>query len=76
MRWLTLTHTQRWHAHRHNAGTGHVYQGRFKSFPVQEDSHFLTVARYIEPTPCGPNVSSMPRIGNGQACMPGNTGRP
>src|SRR5271165_1259391 len=30
--WLTLTHTQRWHAHRHNAGTGHVYQGRYKSF--------------------------------------------
>jgi putative transposase len=36
MNWLTLTHTQRWHAHRHTAGTGHVYQGRFKSFPVQE----------------------------------------
>ena len=32
--WLTLTHTQRWHAHRHSAGSGHVYQGRFKSFPV------------------------------------------
>jgi len=25
MRLLTLTHTQRWHAHRHTAGTGHVY---------------------------------------------------
>src|SRR4051812_38924656 len=23
MRWLTLTHTQRWHAHRHSAGSGH-----------------------------------------------------
>src|SRR5262245_59493013 len=31
--WLTLTHTQRWHAHRHTTGTGHLYQGRFKSFP-------------------------------------------
>ncbi|MBI1375583.1 MAG: hypothetical protein GC159_22965, partial [Phycisphaera sp.] len=29
MRWLTVTHTQRWHAHRHSAGTGPVYQGRF-----------------------------------------------
>lgn len=46
--WLTLTHTQRWHAHRHSAGSGHVYQGRFKSFPVQEDGHFLTVCRYVE----------------------------
>ena len=46
--WLTLTHTQRWHAHRHNAGTGHLYQGRFKSFPVQGDDHFYTVCRYAE----------------------------
>ena len=46
--WLTLTHTQRWHAHRHSRGTGHVYQGRFKSFAVQEDEHFYTVCRYVE----------------------------
>ena len=46
--WLTLTHTQRWHAHYHNSGSGHLYQGRFKSFPVQEDEHFLTVCRYVE----------------------------
>lgn len=46
--WLTLTHTQRWHAHRHSIGYGHVYQGRFKSFPVEEDDHFYTVARYVE----------------------------
>jgi putative transposase len=35
MRWLTVTHTQRWHAARGTAGSGHIYQGRFKSFPVQ-----------------------------------------
>ena len=29
-------------------GSGHVYQGRFKSFPVQEDDHFYTIARYVE----------------------------
>ncbi len=46
--WLTLTHTQRWHAHRHSRGSGHVYQGRFKSFPVQGDEHFFTVCRYVE----------------------------
>ena len=46
--WLTLTHTQRRHAHRHTTGTGHVYQGRFKSFPVQDDDHFYTVCRYVE----------------------------
>jgi putative transposase len=49
--WLTLTHTQRWHAHYHNTGSGHLYQGRFKSFPVQEDEHLLTVCRYVERNP-------------------------
>ena len=48
MRWLTVTHTQRWHAHRGTAGTGPVYQGRFKSFPIQQDAHFLRVCRYVE----------------------------
>ena len=51
MRWLTLTHTQRWHAHRGSAGSGHVYQGRFKSFPVQDDEHLYTVCRYVERNP-------------------------
>jgi putative transposase len=46
--WLTLTHTQRWHAHRRSTGSGHVYQGRFKSFPVAEDEHFYIAARYVE----------------------------
>ena len=48
MRWITVTHTQRWHAYRRSSGTGPVYQGRFKSFPVQTDEHFITVARYVE----------------------------
>jgi putative transposase len=48
MGWLTLTHTQRWHAHRRSIGSGHLYQGRFKSFPIQQDEHFYTVARYVE----------------------------
>ena len=30
------------------AGSGHVYQGRFKSFPVQEDEYFYIVCRYVE----------------------------
>jgi putative transposase len=48
MRWLTTTHSQRWHAFHQTAGTGPVYQGRFKSFPVQEDDHFFAVCRYAE----------------------------
>jgi putative transposase len=48
LRWLTVTHTQRYRAHTHTEGAGPVYQGRFKSFPIQEDEHLLTVLRYVE----------------------------
>ena len=48
VRWLTHTHTMRWHAHYHSSGTGHLYQGRFKSFPIEADEHLYTVLRYVE----------------------------
>ena len=38
----------RYHAHYQTSGQGHVYQQRFKSFPVQDDDHFLVVCRYVE----------------------------
>jgi putative transposase len=47
MAWLTVTHARRHHKHYPSPGTGHLYQGRFKSFPVESDEHFLIVARYI-----------------------------
>ncbi|MEY4179923.1 MAG: hypothetical protein RLY70_3497 [Planctomycetota bacterium] len=43
LRWVSLTHTMRLHAHYRTGGQGHVYQGRFKSFPIQDDEHFLLV---------------------------------
>ena len=48
MGWLTNTHTRRWHLAHGTVGTGPLYQGRFKSFPIQEDEHFFTVCRYVE----------------------------
>ena len=48
LRWLTLTHSQRLHAHRHTTGYGHIYQGRFKSFPIEQDQSALNVLRYVE----------------------------
>src|SRR3990167_9835459 len=50
-RWLTHTHTMRWHAHYGTQGTGPLYQGRFKTFPIEEDDHLLTVLRYVERNP-------------------------
>ena len=51
MRWITLTHVQRFHASHGTVGIGHLYQGRYKSFPVQDNSYYLTVMRYIEANP-------------------------
>jgi putative transposase len=48
MQRLTTTHVRRWHVHRHSVGHGHLYQGLYKSFPIQQDEHFLTVCRYVE----------------------------
>ena len=48
LRWVTATHTMRYHAHHHTSGQGHLYQGRFKSFVIEDDAHFLTVCRYVE----------------------------
>ena len=42
------------HVRRHHCryGTsGHVWQGRFRSFIVQKDHHLLQVARYVESNP-------------------------
>jgi putative transposase len=35
-------------SHDRTGGTGHLYQGRFKSCPVQDDEHLLTVMRCVE----------------------------
>jgi putative transposase len=51
LQWLTATHARRWRMNHQSVGLGYVYQDRFKSFPVEEDEHFLTVCRYVERNP-------------------------
>ena len=51
MQWLTLTHTQQYHVKNKTIGYGHVYQGRYKSFLVENDEYLLTVIKYIERNP-------------------------
>src|SRR5262245_9743930 len=47
--WVCVTHVRRHHAHYHTSGGGHLYQGRFKSFPIEpNDRHFRIVCRYVE----------------------------
>ena len=45
MHQLTTTHVRRWHNAHRSGGTGHVCQGPFKSFPVENDDHLFTVCR-------------------------------
>jgi len=49
MQWILTTHVRRYHEHHQTSG--HVWQGRFKAFPIQEDDHLLTVLRYVERNP-------------------------
>lgn len=48
MHWLTTTHARRWQIAKGLDGRGAVYQGRFRSIPIQTDRHFLWVCRYVE----------------------------
>ena len=46
--WLCTTHAKKTHAFRGTTGSGHLYQDRYKSFPVVTDAHFYQVCRYVE----------------------------
>ncbi len=81
MQWLMTSHVRRHHLVH---GThGHIWQNRFKAFPVQEDRHLLTVMRYVERNPLRANLveraedwpwSSLSR--RGEANPPGMIGSP
>lgn len=51
MKWLTNTHTRKYHTAHKTIGSGHLYQGRYKSFLVQKDSYLLQLLRYVEQNP-------------------------
>jgi len=58
VRWLLVAHAQRYH--RHYGITGHVWQGCYKSFPVQDDAHLVSVLY----NPRAPNgAARAPRTG-------------
>ena len=46
IQWLGVSYSV-WFNRRHQR-SGHLFQGRFKSFPAEEDEHFLGVCRYVE----------------------------
>ena len=46
MQWLMTSHVR--YYYQKNKTSGHIWQGRFKSFIVEQDSYHLTLIRYIE----------------------------
>ncbi len=46
LHWILTAHASR--HHRKCKSSGRIWTGRFKAFPIQDDRHLLTVARYVE----------------------------
>ncbi len=49
MHWVLNAHVRRYH--KHHESSGHVWQGRYKSFPIEANDHLLAVLRYVERNP-------------------------
>ncbi len=45
---LSNAHTRKVHALTDTNGSGHLYQGRYKSFLIDSDTYLLTVVKYVE----------------------------
>ena len=54
MHWLLTSHVRRHHLRYES--DGRIWQGRYKSFPIQEDFHLLVVMRYVERNPLRANL--------------------
>lgn len=46
LHWILTTHASR--HHKNCNSSGRIWTSRFKAFPIQDDRHLLTVARYVE----------------------------
>jgi len=44
-------HVRQFHRHNPRLGGGHIYQGRYKSFPIQDESYLYNVLCYVEANP-------------------------
>jgi len=46
MQWIMTSHVR--YYHKKNKTSGHIWQGRYKSFIVEKESYYLMLIRYIE----------------------------
>jgi putative transposase len=49
--WICNRHVRLFHRERQELGGGHIYQGRYKSFPIQDEVYLYQVMRYVEANP-------------------------
>ncbi len=49
LQWVQTSYVSRFRVR--YGSTGHIFQGRFKSFPIQKSEYLLAVMRYIERNP-------------------------
>lgn len=71
MHWLLTTHVRRYR--RRHDSSGHVWQGRFNAFPIEQDAHLLTVLRYIELNPVRAHLMAQAEDCDGRVPVPGAT---
>lgn len=60
MKRLSAVHTQRYRSITKTIGQGPVYQGRYKSFIVDQDNHLLSLLSYVERNPLAANLVKNP----------------
>ena len=48
MHWVSTTHAIRWHRRRDTTGQGPVYEGRYRSIPIDGTGELMRVCRYVE----------------------------
>ncbi|MEN9922303.1 MAG: hypothetical protein RL097_580 [Candidatus Parcubacteria bacterium] len=58
MSWLTSTHVRQYRTRTETIGYGHLYQDRYKSFPVETNEYCQTLIRYVEQNPLRANLVS------------------
>ena len=46
MQWVMTSHVR--YYHKKNKTSGHIWQGRYKSFMVEQESYYIALIRYIE----------------------------
>ena len=51
MHWVCNRHVRLVHRENKCLGGGHIYQGRYKSFPIQDESYLYNVLLYVEANP-------------------------